>query len=784
MKHKLFLFAALMTALTIPQGGFAFTFSSVSPSGHTLYYNVSSGSATVTYPYYYSYYNDYWWGYDRPTGNLVIPDSVTNGNVTYAVTKIGAHAFSACYGLTSVSLPNTITSIETYAFDGCSGIYVLYIPDSVNLIGSYAFSGINTIIYTGNAPGSPWGALNHYRYVENDIYYMDSTKTTVVGCSDSIIVLRLPSSVTTVFPGAFMNHRNIETVFLGNRVKSIGYNAFRECTSLTEISIPNSIESIGNYAFSNTGLTTITLGNNLNTIGDRAFMNCPLTSIIIPDSVTFIGTEAFYGTRLSSVTFGHQLRFIEPRAFMELPLNSIWLFDNVETIGEQAFAKCTELSAAHLGSEVLTIGNSAFDSCVRLRSLDLPAKMQRIGDYAFRDCRGLRSVVIPDSTRMIGAFAFSRCTNMATATIGKNVDTIYNGAFYSCDNLTTINYNAKRCRYLRGFNGSPSVTTLNFGNEVKIIPSNAFSSFRGLLSVNIPDAVDTIGNSAFEGCTKISSVAIGNNVKSIGESAFEDCYRLMSVNLGKKVNYIGPKTFSNCGIIGELVIPQEVISIGYEAFYHCYGISKISCLGRVAPMIQTDTIYDYYSSGTIREVYHPTFSGVDSNIVVNVPCGSSNLYRGRWPQFHNFNEREFYFNALSEDVKKGTVFVVTEPSCSNPQAVVRATAKPNWRFDHWSDGNTNNPYTYTVTGDVSLVAYFVTTIGISNADNAGITVRTENSNIVIEGDGVEQMTVSLYTIEGRTIFSGKHTGLPYHVPSSGIYILKVGDMPVKKVVLL
>lgn len=776
MKNKLFLYAVIMTTLTLPQASYAYDLSAVSPSGHTLYYNLSGESLTITYPYYYSYYGEYWYGYSKPTGCLVIPDSVAYNGHTYAVTKVGAHAFEYCYDLTSVTLPNTITSIETYAFDGCSGIYLMYIPDSVELIGYYAFSGINTIIYHGIAVGSPWGALHVSGYEEDGIYYMDSTKTTAVGCSGTLVGLNLPSSVTTIIQGAFRDHTNLETISLGNSMQAIGNDAFYGCTGIREITIPNSTESIGNGSFGNSGLSTVTLGNRLKSIGDRAFLNCPLTSVTIPDSVTFIGTEAFLGTRLTSVTLGQNLRFIEPRAFMGLPIPTIWMHNNVEAIGEQAFARCTEMSSAHLGSEVLTIGNYAFDSCIRMRSLELPTKVATIGDYAFRNCREIRSVNISDSTRIIGTYAFSGCTNMTTLTIGKNVDTVRYFAFGGCPNLTTINYKAKECRYLQGLY-SGAITTVNFGNEVEVIPSRAFEGFSSILSIKIPDAVETIGSYAFSGCVKLSSATIGNEVRRIGEGAFKNCYRLTTVNLGKKVNYIEYAAFSNCGIIGELIIPQEVISMGAECFYHCYGISKISCLGRVAPIIENDT------GGYYHDIY-PTFSGVDSNLTVNVPCGSSNLYRGRWPQFHKFNEREFYFNALSEDVNRGTVSVVTEPSCSNPQAVVKATAKPNWSFDHWSDGNTNNPYTYTVTGDVSLVAYFVSTIGIEDIENDGITIRTENGNVIIEGDAVEHLTVNLYTIEGRTIYSGRHTGAPYHVPSAGIYILKIGNHQVRKIVVL
>ena len=175
------------------------------------------------------------------------------------------------------------------------------------------------------------------------------------------------------------------------------------------------------------------------------------------------------------------------------------------------------------------------------------------------------------------------------------------------------------------------------------------------------------------------------------------------------------------------------------------------------------------------------FEGVDSNITVNIPCGSTNLYAGRWPQFHNFNEIPFLFNAISENINRGTVTVEQEPTCDNPYAVIRATPRAGYHFDHWSDGSTENPYSYTATGSVTLIGYFAGDVGIDIADSGDINVVVAEGRITVEG--AEGETVRIYDMMGRMVASVT-TGTAVRVPDSGVYLVKVGEAAAKKVIVL
>ncbi len=187
------------------------------------------------------------------------------------------------------------------------------------------------------------------------------------------------------------------------------------------------------------------------------------------------------------------------------------------------------------------------------------------------------------------------------------------------------------------------------------------------------------------------------------------------------------------------------------------------------------------------------FQGLDSNITVNIPCGTTNLYAGRWSYFHNFNEIPFLFNVASDNLAYGTVQMLQEPSCDDPVAIVKATARTGYHFDHWSDGSTQNPYTCVVTGSMTLTAFFASDngqTGIETADGEdnGPKVYIEDGKIVVTGAEGEE--VCLYDLMGRRIATrqgtGVHGGTPlrFDVPAAGAYLVRIGNHPARRIVIV
>ena len=249
MKQKVFLLAALLVALVLPQSVRAYAFTSVAPSGQTLYYNIVGGNAQVTSQYSSSpYYSTY------PTGAITIPNTVTYNGITYPVTSIGDTAFFYCSDLTSVTIPNSVTTIGNGAFQFCYALTSVTIPNSVTTIGNAAFRS----------------------------------------CSRELRSVTIPNSVTSIGDYAFDGCLQLTSVNIPNTITTIGNNTFSGCASLRSITIPNSVTTIGNSAFHSSGLITVTIGDSVTTIGDYAFASCRnLTFVTIPKSVTTIGYHAF-----------------------------------------------------------------------------------------------------------------------------------------------------------------------------------------------------------------------------------------------------------------------------------------------------------------------------------------------------------------------------------------------------------------------------------------------------------------------------------------------------------
>ena len=218
-----------------------------------------------------------------------------------------------------------------------------------------------------------------------------------------------------------------ETVTYKNRklsVTSIGSGAFRDCSSLTSVDIPNSVTMIGESAFYNCdGLTSIEIPNSVTSIESDAFMYCSsLTSVEIPNSVTSIESGAFmYCSSLTSV---------------EIP-------NSVTSIGSSAFRDCSSLTSVDIPNSVTTIEYYAFYGCTGLTSIDIPDGVTEIGIYAFNGCTGLTSIDIPNSVTTIGNYAFNGCTGLTSVKIGDSVTEIGYCAFSKCDTIETFSIPAK-----------------------------------------------------------------------------------------------------------------------------------------------------------------------------------------------------------------------------------------------------------------------------------------------------------------------------------------------------
>ena len=385
--------------------------------------------------------------------------------IPYSVETIGTNAFHNCQDLESITLPASLETIESSAFSSCRKLSEIKLPTSLKTIQSYVFddcSSLKTVSYDGSL--EQWSKINVAKgflgYSSPSLVMGDYTAQ-FISVKDENDPDPPPKTVTiTKYTGTE------STVILPSTINSwpvtkIGEDALKDNTTITSVTIPDSVTEIGSNAFADcTNLTSVNYKGDWSNLtiqsGNPAVQDAANEQLFdfkfILNNTAVIVTR--YNGTAADVTIpsrykGKPVTMIGHAAFFNSVVTSVTIPDSVTSIGDNAFGFCSQLTNISIPNSVTSIGFSAFAHCTSLKSITLPSSLSSISEALFSGCSQLTTIHIPDSVPSIQSNAFYHCRNLETIRIPVSVTLIETDAFAGCPSLMTVTYSGSKTRWDR-----------------------------------------------------------------------------------------------------------------------------------------------------------------------------------------------------------------------------------------------------------------------------------------------------------------------------------------------
>lgn len=558
---------------------------------------------------------------------ITIPETVTYNGNTFNVIGIGKDAFSGCTYLTAVTIPNSIITIGSHAFYNCSSLTSITIPNSVVTIGINAFydcSSLNKTNYIGDL--SSWCKIKFSSIIANPIYYSHNL---------------------------YINDQEITELVIPNDVDTISNYAFERCYALTSITIPNTVAHIEKYAFDCCSFVKKDFVNNSSLdaeennywgalVGDAlvngliisgsTIVSCQkdLTEAIIPDYITSIGKNAFLDCLALTKTY--YTGDIAGWCNIEIGNYSPTYYSHNLFINNQ------EVTELIIPNTVEVIHPSAFEQCTSITSVVIPNSVKNIGDYAFDGCSSLVSLTIGDGCQSIGRDAFSDCLSLTSATIGKNVKNIDIQAFAGCSSLSEI---------------------------------------------TLPDGLTNIGWCAFQYCSSLNAIKIPESVTNIGFHAFLDT-GIYNDESKWEGNFL---YIDNCIIEAKLGSLSGVVTVKdgirlLSGSWHCEGPGQ--------------NITHVVLPNSVTCISERAFSAMHSLISVNIP---KNVTRIGNSTFRYSSLESIFMQSNTPPALDSTAFIdASQPICYIPRGSSAKYEASAWKnavstFVEYDESDLNIFYT-------------------------------------------------------------------------------------------
>lgn len=661
--------------------------------GHSVFWNTPwhSNQPNNTYIYIGTILCDY---------KGITPSVIS---INEGTTSIAGWIFSNMSDVVTISIPNSVRVIGDYAFEfsslnSQSQMTSITIPSNLKWIGSHAFSGCGgfstltlptTLEYIGD------GAFQNCDDLISISYDAQRCKTGNYGMvfdeCDNLETINVGNTVRSIPAGLFWGCNHVTNLTMANGVDTKSQEAFSGCSLITNVTIPESVDYIGKWAFSHctnlntinfnakdchtsadsenalpfqdcNAVSTINFGNNVHTIPSFIFYGTKITSITIPQSVTLIESKAFANSSLLT-TLVFKAAYCRSNCALGGPfhgcraLANVTFGNNVHYIPDRLFYNTltSSIGTLTLPSALTYIGRQAFGNCSGIfGTLSIPDGVTKINHSSFFGCTGLTDIIIPNTVNAIDTMAFDGCTGVRSVTIGTAVDTIRSDAFVALGQLGSIKWNAINCR--------------------------------------------SIDKRVFSGA-RIGSFVTGPGVQTIPDNLISNCpfLSLSSVTFSNSLYRIGAENFTMCAS-GALHLPASLTSIGYNSFNNCVGqISRIQCDAITPPYLEPNPL----SGGTWS---------FGSYSVLYVPCESIQLYRSAqgWSNFDSVLGTGDCNCTVELIVNIPGMGTVSGGGTYVQGTSVTISAYPNsgYKFERWSDGDTQRQRTIVVNEDVRLIAFF------------------------------------------------------------------------------
>ena len=420
--------------------------------------------------------------------NRILTDLVIESGVL----KIGKNAFEQCIYLNSVSIPDTVEEIGEGAFLSCISLQELVFPSGLTAVSSDVANGCSSLERAVLPPSAESIGENAFSVCKSLKEISIPETVTEIGSNafsgSGLTSITVPDGVSAI-PDYFCEDcTDLETVKLPANLTEIGGSAFSRCGSLSEITLPAGVVTLGKVCFGGTGLTSIELPDGLTSIGASALSATGIRSLYIPASVTEIGDSLVYNcTDLTELV-------VDPDNPRYTSRDNMVFNKAVDTL---IICAPGISGAVAIPEGVVTIGMSACSTMTNMTELILPQTLSEIGINAFNRCSALERVDIPRGVTVVPEAAFDHCTSLQEVVLPDTVTAIERSAFGYCAGLKHIDLPAGLVQ----------------------LGSGAFN-YSGLESIVVPNGVESIAGYVFGFCPDLKFVSLPDRVLNINRNAF------------------------------------------------------------------------------------------------------------------------------------------------------------------------------------------------------------------------------------------------------------------------